>query len=239
MGTYTGTKSSPKRFWFPFGNRLGMGSKTKIGVRIDEDLWEAFTEWVEATHGRTHGTTGNELEHALREYMNSDEDGAVDRIEDDIASINANTADLIKRIDRLEREADGVDADGGAATLSNDDSTHIDTDDQDDKPHPKATVDEKVEWLIAEVFDDRESGAYVRADLIDKVRKHYSLSDDAVERMADAMLTKVGAKDTPQDNTLLAWGERLDCFREQAREEARKEAEDDFDDLDDAEPGAD
>jgi hypothetical protein len=129
-----------------------MGSKTKIGVRIDEDLWEAFTAWVDDKHGRTHGTTGNELEHALREYMDSDDSGAVERIEDDIASINRNTADLVKRIDRLERQAEGVEADGGGATLSTADThTHTsrtaDVQQDTDKPSGKASTAKKAAWV--------------------------------------------------------------------------------------------
>jgi hypothetical protein len=214
--------------------------KIQPGGRIDPDVWERFKKHVEKKTGRKRGVLGEELEKAIEMYLSgTNATEPIHRIENDIATTKAQLA----RIEDQLSDADGgrtMPEPGVPRTPSNDDSTHTDTDDRsdggtDDKPHPKATIDEKVEWLICEVFDDRESGAYVRADLIDRVEKEYSLSEDAVERMADAMLTKVGAKDTPQDNDLLAWGDLLHSFKEQAREDAREEAERDFDAIDDAE----
>lgn len=210
-----------------------MGDKTQIGARIDEDLYSRFKQAVEQKHGRTRGVISHEVENALREYVNAEHPtDSLSRIENDVATTKAKIA----RIEQAVTDGDGgqvVSESGGTPTPSTAETTHTH---RSDKPHAKATIDEKVEWLIDDVFDDRDSGAYVRADLIEMVRKRYSLSDVAVERMVDAMLRKVGAKDTPQDNDLLAWGDRLDMFRDQARKTAEEEADADFDRIDEAEP---
>ena len=71
-----------------------MGSKKKIGVRIDEDLWERFTTWVENEHGRTRGVTADEVETALQNHLSADNPrDPLARIENDVATIKAQLAE--------------------------------------------------------------------------------------------------------------------------------------------------
>jgi len=152
-----------------------MGSKKKIGVRIDEDLWERFVNHVDDTHGRTHGVVGSELERAILNYIEGDDTDALRRIEDDVSSINASVADLVRRIDRMEQQAEGVEADGGGGAVSRRSHTHTDgphtstveddTDNEgdDEKPHPKAPKSAKVEWYANQTVPELPIAAPAKA----------------------------------------------------------------------------
>lgn len=111
-----------------------MGSKKKIGVRVDEDLWDRFKKYVEDKHGRTRSVTASEVETALRNHLEADNPTEpITRIEHDIATIKAVLAD--------ER----ADADGGDATIadppapSEPDHTHTPNDHTYDDERPPQT----------------------------------------------------------------------------------------------------
>lgn len=213
-----------------------MGSKKKIGVRVDEDVYERFVSFVEDTHGRTHGVIGNELERALRQYMESTEGGdPVTRIEDDVASINASVADLVQRIDRIERKAEGVEADGRGGTLSNTAShTHtptaeperattpvVDEDDTDDVPNAKAPKSEKAAYVFASLDVD---GIVLHPNVLrTKIDKTWSFgeraTDDLVERIFERYHAKAVQKEGDGDNWQVALGKSP---------EDREDAIDDF-----------
>lgn len=117
-----------------------MSDKVQPGGRIDRDVWERFTEWVEDKHGRTRGVTGKELEDALENHISgSNPTEPIHRIENDVATVKAQIA-------RLEDAV--VDADGGEAVTpprpSSDVNTHTHTDDSSSQ--------------VADEFDRLESG---------------------------------------------------------------------------------
>lgn len=176
-----------------------MGNKKKIGVRVDEDVYERFVSFVEDTHGRTHGVIGSELESALLNYMNGDEGDALRRIEEDVSSINAGVADLVQRIDRIERQAEGVEADGGGGTLSNarthTHTTDVDEDDTfDEPPGPKAPKSTKVEYLFDD-FDLPADAMVTRVAAIrKKIDKTWSFGDRATEDLVERFFDKYHAK---------------------------------------------
>jgi len=119
-----------------------MGSKKKIGVRIDEGLWEEFKSYVERRHGRTRGVTADEVETALRNHLNADHPtDALARIENDVATIKAQLS-----------EVDGGEAVAPVSKNSKVDAhTHRPTGTDaaaDEKPHAKAPKSEKVEWYM-------------------------------------------------------------------------------------------
>jgi len=179
-----------------------MGSNKKIGVRIDEDLWKRFVSHVDDTHGRTHGVVGSELERAILNYIEGDDTDALQRIEDDVSSINASVADLVQRIDRIERQVEGAESDGGGGTLFRRLHTHTDdphtstveddTDDEDDdasddeKPHAKAPKSAKVKWYVNHVVPE--------LPIVAPAKAFRSWIDDAWsfgERAADDILRRV------------------------------------------------
>lgn len=72
---------------------------TQTGVQFDADLWQRFRENVRARKGGIDGHLRNELEQALRNYLDASDDGDID--------------DQLTRIeDRLDRLADAVSSEG-------------------------------------------------------------------------------------------------------------------------------
>lgn len=121
-----------------------MPNKTKIGVRVDEDVYNAFVEWVEETTGQRHGTVGSELTKAMEAHIKHDKGGGVERIESDIATVSANTANIIERIDRLEKKVEQSATDGGAtvaAPTPSDRPTHTHTDHGPETAHTPTSTD--------------------------------------------------------------------------------------------------
>lgn len=72
-----------------------MGRKKKIGVRVDDKLWERFKKQVQKKYGRTKGVTGSELETAIRNHVEADNaTEPISRIENDVSNLNRQLAEL-------------------------------------------------------------------------------------------------------------------------------------------------
>jgi len=178
-----------------------MGSKKKIGVRIDEDLWEDFKSYVENKHGRTRGVTADEVETALRNHLQADHPtDALARIENDVATIKA----------QLTEADGGVDVTPDPSTSNADAHTHGTNGTEDehgkndhevvDKPHAKAPKSKKVEWYGSQkvpempivappgafrawVDDAWDFGERARDDLLRRIFERYHAK--AVKRKRD------------------------------------------------------
>lgn len=56
-----------------------MSEKSPHSVRVDDETWAAFVEWVEDVEGQKHGEIGRHVENALNEYMNEDRQARVEQ----------------------------------------------------------------------------------------------------------------------------------------------------------------
>ena len=195
-----------------------MGNKTQPGVRVDEDLYERFKQDAKERLGDRRGVVGAALERAMRNHIDGDEKAAMRRIEQDVASINAGVADLVQRIDRIEREAEGVHVDGGTGgTLSAPRShTHTDTDqragrddvesddegeDPDDlsKPDAKAPKAKKAEY----VFEDLDVDGIVTPPAVfdKKVSKAWGFGDRATDDIRKRVFERYHAEAVSVDGS--------------------------------------
>jgi len=195
-----------------------MGNKTQPGVRVDEDLYERFKQDAKERLGDRRGVVGAALERAMRNHIDGGEEAAMRRIEEDVASINAGVADLVQRIDRIEREAEGVHADGGAGgTLSTPDAhTHTDserragrdaaegvgeTEDTDDlsKPDAKAPKASKAKF----VFEDLGVDSIVTPPAVfdKKVSKAWGFGDRATDDIRERVFEQYHAEAVSVDGS--------------------------------------
>jgi hypothetical protein len=82
---------------------------TKQPTPIDADLYDRFVRYVEDRHGQRRGVLRDELENAIRQYIDADRPtDEIARLENDVATIQA-------QLSRLE-DAVVVDCDGGTDT---------------------------------------------------------------------------------------------------------------------------
>ena len=171
-------------------------------TRISKEEYTRFKQYVQDVHGKTRGHLSTEIENALREYRQPDD--AADplvRIEDDIATIKAAIAE--------------AESDGGATVASPSppsDSAHTQT--PDDKPSPKASRMEKVEYLIDQRYD-REGGSVKIDTILGDVTDLYSFEERTAQKYVQPVIDTLDAKRHPNNTNLLVWGERLKALREQ------------------------
>jgi hypothetical protein len=56
-----------------------MTDKSPHTVRVNDETWAAFVEWIEDVEGQKHGEIGRHVETALNEYMNEDRQARVEQ----------------------------------------------------------------------------------------------------------------------------------------------------------------
>lgn len=101
-----------------------MTDKQPLGWRVDPELRERFRDFVSDKHGKTHGKLGEELEKAMREYMDDD------------------------RLARLERKVDDLSEQvEGALSENSDTHTH-------DTCTPHSPTAEKVDSIVDQIQSD-------------------------------------------------------------------------------------
>jgi len=166
-----------------------MGSRKKIGVEVDEDLWERFKNYVQDVHGRTRGVTAAELEKAIENHISGQyPTDKIHVIENDVATTKALVADLREQL----VESDGGEiaipdpVDDPAPTPSTDDGACVYS---DDAPSVKATRRTKVDHVFGVLC--REYGVEDTGFVVDydTLREHFAdpwgISDRTVDDLID------------------------------------------------------
>lgn len=223
-----------------------MGDTVKIGVRVDEDVYEEFRQFVESRHNRTHGVLGTELENAMRDRMSaSSPTEPIQRIENDVATIKAMLADAeadggevaptpvapesTHTDDSMEPNANQDESGDKSTSNSNSrdtDGTKADPNGrQSEPPHAKASRAEKAEWVVGELAD--EDRLHIEKDIRRTVAETWSFGEDATDALVDAVVGRLDREPHPNvDNLLLtdaAYDEAVEELREIAEEEADEE----------------
>jgi len=76
-----------------------MSDRSPHTVRLNDQTWSQFTEWVEDVEGQKHGEIGRHVENALKEYMNEDRQA---RLEKNQHAIQEELHDLRTLLDERE-----------------------------------------------------------------------------------------------------------------------------------------
>lgn len=186
-----------------------MSDRTQIGPAVDSKLWERFRQDVKARKGSVRGNLGNELDKALREYLNDSPSPTERRIDE--------------RLARLEEAAGLTPADGG--TLPEDVETHTragpDTPQSpaantpDSKPSANASTDKKLAWLSEqliqqEVPNTRDLQSVSKNAISDLVVDAYGFRSDTARRYVDMLQQEFGLVPHPNTDKVLLTEEKRD-----------------------------
>lgn len=172
-------------------------ANTKIGVRVDEDLWAEFRQFVQDNHNRTRGVLSNELENAIEEYMTQERTtDQLTRIEEDVSRLKAIVA-----------EAEG---DGGTTPAENDVHTHTPNVSSGEKPPANAPRHEKVEYIADSLFEP-ESEQVAPPMIKREIEIEYGFGDRTVEKLVplvvDNLASREGTVRHPNNEMIVGWGE--------------------------------
>lgn len=116
-----------------------MTDKSPHTVRVNDETWAAFVEWVEDVEGQKHGEIGRHVENALNEYMNEDRQ----------ARLEQNQHEMLEQLDDLR------------ARIADAESTHT----HKDKP---GCANPDVINAIHEEIVNKDKGA-IKADHVERV----------------------------------------------------------------------
>ncbi len=173
-----------------------MSDEVQPGTKVDADLWRAFREEVNRRRGGTRGHLRNELEQALRAYIQAGD---------------ATPADIDARLQRIEAAVGAAPTDGGA-TVSDAEDTHTHRhrdpprhDSIDERPHVKASRDDKVAWLVGCVIDEftADFAQISKSSLRDIVKDEYGFRSDTAQEYVDELIDHFELVTHPQHDALL------------------------------------
>lgn len=169
-----------------------MDNKVKIGVRIDESVWQDFREYVRENRHRTRGVLGEEVEIALRERMNAEHgNDALQRIEEDVSTLKAMLAE----------------SDGGVPPSSSDSvCTHARG--NGSKPKPNQPRETKVEWLIEEHYK-RSGGEATEQMVTETVQEVFGFGERTAREYVELFADQIDAKRHPNNSQILRWGDQI------------------------------
>jgi len=178
---------------------------------ISKEEYIKFKQFVQDTHGKTRGHLSTEIENALREYRQPDnQQDKLSRIENDVAHVKSLLAD--------------AEADGGsvAQTPDSDDSrTHA----ENSKPRPNAPRSKKVEYIISQYYN-LEGGKTRRSVVEKQVADEFNFEQRTTKGYVDDILKELEAKKHPDKNGLFVWGDSLEAAIGEVEDSARNEASD-------------
>ena len=229
-----------------------MSERVQPGAEVPKETYEKFKTFVKNRHGTLRGNLGSALDRAMQDYMKTrDGAGPAERIEQDLATVNKNVAENRELLRELAQAVEGVEADGGAYTLSTAGTTHThrsepkssqpnattdETEDEsegddsdgdendapDDPPHPKASRSRKAEWLAAQYDGAKEIAC--EKDLAAEVARVYSFGDDAAEALVEAAAERLEHVPHPNADGILVKPAEAERIRESLAEQARDDA---------------
>jgi len=187
-----------------------MGKDRTQPTPIDKNEYEAFKNFVRDTHGSTRGHLSSEIERALREYRKRT-NGAqqLQRIENDIATIKANLAD--------------VESDGGqvASTPSESSDTHTR---EISKPAANQPRQKKIDYILEKLdFVESQGSAHPKV-IRNTVKSEFSFNENTADEYVELIFERLGAKRVDETD-IRYWGDSIQERRDKLREETEAEME--------------
>jgi len=162
-----------------------MTDRVQIGPEIDRRVWQRFRNHVEDKHGKTRGCLGDELENAIRHYINFGTD----------KPLTEQLDEFNQRLQRIEGEIGTAEADGG---YTHSDAGHTHTRSQtvvvpDSKPAANSATEKKVAYLADELLErevpqTREFDSIPRDKIRDLVKDVYGFRKDTAKRYVEAVV---------------------------------------------------
>lgn len=206
-------------------------------VRVDPDVWDEFTSWVERCEGRTWGEIGRHLEIAMREHMDADRAARMEQKLDEVL-------DAVSEGEQTHTHRAETATDGSGKSCDTDDRYTAKNVAQADPPKTNAAVSKKIDYLTA-VVDARAEQKLHREKFRDKeVQPIWDYADaDRADALVEKTIERLGLKQHPKGLPLYVTPEEYDRleaeFSDTAEREATKEVADTFDALEAAEVDGD
>lgn len=198
--------------------------RVQIGPTIPKPLWEKFRQRVKDRHGKVRGSLGDELENAIRMYVEHGSD----------KSVAGQLAEMNQRLQRLEGANGTAEADGGVDTSGPTPHAHAPSRlEVDEKPPANGPTDEKVAYLRQQVTDQTsvvadEPGMIPRRKLREVVKDEYGFRRDTAKRYVGELVDALGLVDhpDPEYDLLVTEPKREEIVAEREAERREAAAED-------------
>lgn len=190
-----------------------MTERVQPGAEIDSEVWQEFREEVIRRRGGTRGHLRNELENALRAYIQAGD---------------ATPSEIDARLQRIEAAVGAAPTDGGSIA-SDDEHTHTDDSEHDvldERPRPKSNREKKNRWLAQRVRDAFGGGEQPeqisRDDLIGLVKDEYQFRSDTSKSYVSGLIDHFGFVEHPRTSEVLVTEKvRREMLEAEAEEKAQ------------------
>lgn len=161
-------------------------------VRVDPDIWDNFTEFVERCEGRTWGEIGRHLEIAMREHMDADRAA---RMEEKLDEVLAAVSDGEQTHTHRGEPA----TDGSGNTCDTDDRYTAENVAQASPPKTNAAVSQKVDYLTAVVEARAEQKLHREKFVEEEVQPVWDYADsDRADALVEKVIDRLGLKQHPK-----------------------------------------
>lgn len=205
-------------------------------VRVDPDVWDEFTEWVERCEGRTWGEIGRHLEIAMREHMDADRAARMEqKLDEVLAAVSEGEQTHTHRAETA--------TDGSGNTCDTGERYTAENVAQASPPKTNAAVSKKVDYLTA-VVEARVEQKLHREKFRDKeIQPIWDYADtDRADDLVKKTIDRLGLKQHPKGLPLYVTPDEYDRleaeFSETAEQAAATDADTELDALENARPAA-
>jgi len=147
----------------------------KIGWHVPSDEWDSFTDYIVDKHGQATGYVGDEVERAMREWVDTDDYASVEALVDRLVEAAGRTP---ANLSHKKSATTTPSTDGDTTKVQ----TRVDTDIKADfAAHAKRDADERPGRVLARALRERRHGGRARRlrDKLDRV------ADDAEALLAE------------------------------------------------------
>ena len=188
-------------------------------VRVDPDVWDEFTSWVERCEGRTWGEIGRHLEIAMREHMDADRAARMEEKLDEVLA-------AVSEGEQTHTHRKETATDGSGNTCDTDDRYTAENVAQAEPPKTNAAVSRKVDYLSAVVEARAEQKLHREKFRETEVQPIWDYADeDRADALVEKTITRLGLKQHPKGLPLYVTPDEYEQIEAEINSNAEENAE--------------
>lgn len=202
-------------------------------VRVDPDVWDEFTAWVERCEGRTWGEIGRHLEIAMEEHMDADRAA---RMEEKLDEVLAAVSDGEET--HTHRETAVTDGSGNTCDAGEDYTAENVA--QATPPKTNAPIAQKIDYLTAVVAARHDKSLHKQKFIETEIQPVWDYADeDRATALVEKTIERAGFKQHPKADPLYVPEHRYDELHQEHKQQRKDAASSQLDRMDAAKEAAD
>jgi hypothetical protein len=201
-------------------------------VRVDPDVWDEFTAWVEQCEGRTWGEIGRHLEIAMREHMDADRAARMEEKLDEVLA-------AVSEGDETHTHRETAVTDGSGNTCDADEDYTAENVAQAEPPKTNAPIAQKIDYLTAVVAKRHDKSLHKQKFIDTEIQPVWDYADkDRATALAEKTIERAGFKQHPKADPLYVPKHRHEELKAEQKQQQKDAVGSQLDQMDAADTEA-